>query len=109
MIEEGKIKEEYLQPMLLDGRNIFHHLALNPKFLGSILNILSENVGEALPLLFFKDKADQTPLDIAVENNQILSIVIILKAILTLYNEPIYNYMVDKNLIKLFSLNVDLN
>lgn len=85
-------------------------MALKPKELEFILETIAEGVEEAqIPLLFFRDKDGKTPLDIAVEGNQILSIGIIIEKIIHFYNNPIFNYIIDKNLITLFRLNVDLS
>lgn len=87
---------------------LLHLIAQRPELLEEFNKRLQLLPKEKIPILLSENYLGQTPLDIAVENNHIRSIFILID-MMTKYNDNIMlNRNIDKNLCKIIQLGIDL-
>ena len=60
-------------------------------------------------ILMFRNEEDgKTPLDIALDSNQVSSTSILIEMIQKYHNNPVFNYLIESRLCDLIEINLDI-
>lgn len=111
-VDDDELFQECLFFDTLHGKSIFHYIIKKQQIFGAIISRILDINQDMIPFLMFKDRTEKqsTCLDLLVEEKQQKSLQSILNMII--YHEqaaPFYNSHVDKHLISLIGLNINLS
>ncbi len=85
------------------------HIALKSPVLEEFINQLSLMKPDTIPILIYRHlESKLTPLDIAIKDNTINSVNMLISILVKYQNNTCFNYLIDPQIITLIEKNVDL-
>eukprot|EP00347_Sterkiella_histriomuscorum_P005927 403354731 len=88
--------------------NLFNLVAKRARVLEYLAQALAIKQKAEIPILMLISN-QKSPLDIAINANDIKSVILLLEIIVKFQNNHVFNYLVDKNLISLIEMQVNLD
>eukprot|EP00347_Sterkiella_histriomuscorum_P023276 403335266 len=88
--------------------NLFNLVAKRARVLEYLAQALSMKQKADIPILMLISN-QKSPLDIAINANDIKSVILLLEIIVKFQNNHVFNYLVDKNLISLIEMQINLD
>ncbi|CDW77824.1 wd-40 repeat protein [Stylonychia lemnae] len=90
--------------------NIFNSFALKPQILEQISKLIQTSDQSAQKLIILRDQiGGKTPLQLAIEKNQVKSISILLELMIKYQENKHLNCFIDENLVQLMKFQIDLS
>eukprot|EP00347_Sterkiella_histriomuscorum_P017796 403347960 len=88
--------------------NLFNIVAKRARVIQYLASVLAIKQKSEIPILMLISNK-KSPLDVAINANDIKSVIALLEIVVKFQNNHVFNYLVDKNLISLIEMQINLN